>query len=65
MIPVKSVVKKYAMGSLLPLSSSSIGLMPSRRLMLLERRIENTAAASVEEIIAPSNKASIRVKSSK
>ena len=56
--PSRVIVKKIAIGSLLPLSNSS----SEARLFLslVERIIENTAAASVELIIAPnSNDSSI------
>ena len=41
------------MGSLLPLSNSSIEAVLSLRFSFLERNIENTEAASVEPIIEP------------
>jgi hypothetical protein len=53
-------VRKYAMGSLLPLSSSSSGRTFPFNPILRERRIENTAAASVEDTMAPSNSPSFR-----
>ena len=51
------------MGSLLPLSSSRVGLKLERKARFLDLNIENTAAASVEEMIAPNNKPSIKEKS--
>ena len=61
---IRLVVRKMAMGSLLPDSSSSNGLKSPFRLICLERRMENTAAASVEEMIAARSIASRRLKSS-
>ncbi len=43
------------MGSLLPLSNSSTGPSDPLSLIPLLRNIENTAAASVADTIAPSN----------
>src|SRR5688572_6942231 len=62
-IEVKVIVRKYAMGSLLPLSNSNKGRKRPFKPTLFERRIENTAAASVEDTIAPSSKASAQLKS--
>lgn len=50
------------MGSLLPLSSSSSGRTWPLRPIFLERSMEKTAAASVDETIAPSNNDSRNVK---
>lgn len=50
------VVKRKAMGSLLPLSNSRRGPILCFKPCFLERKIENTAAASVDEIIEPINK---------
>jgi hypothetical protein len=46
-------VRKTAIGSLLPDSNSSNGFKGSRRLTDLDRMTANTAAASVEDTIAP------------
>src|SRR5690606_756385 len=51
------------MGSLLPLSNSNVGRKLVFKARLLERKIENTAAASVEETIEPNNMLSYMVKS--
>ena len=50
------IVRTYAMGSLLPDSSSSIGLRFSLRCMRLPRNTEKTEAESVEDITADSRK---------
>jgi hypothetical protein len=57
-IAIHVIVKKYAIGSLLPLSSSSIGLRLFFKPRLLDLNIEKTAAASVEETIEPNKRAS-------
>src|SRR5687768_3402635 len=51
------------MGSLLPDSNSKVGRRLRFKPMFFVRRIENTAAASVEETIDPNNKPSSSVKS--
>src|SRR5690606_36823511 len=61
--PRKAIVRKYAIGSLLPLSSSRVGRRLAFRARLLDRRIEKTAAASVEDTMAPSKSPSYMVKS--
>ena len=53
-----TMVSMYAMGSLLPLSISKRGAVECFRLRFLERRIENTEAASVELKTAPIRKLS-------
>ena len=53
-----AIVSMYAVGSLLPLSTSSREAVWSRRFSRLERRMENTEAASVEAMTAPSRKLS-------
>ena len=50
-------VSAKAMGSLLPDSNSSVGFRRCLRPTPLERSTENTAAASVDDIMAPSRKA--------
>lgn len=50
------MVRKAAIGSLLPDSYSSSGWSLPRKLTLRLRRIANTAAASVEETIEPSSR---------
>ena len=47
------IVSIYAKGSLLPLSTSKIDAVLYLRFRCLSRNIENTLAASVEEITAP------------
>ena len=51
------------MGSLLPLSSSNVGLRLLFKAKFLERKMEKTAAASVEDTIEPNNMLSYMVKS--
>src|SRR5690606_21226415 len=51
------------MGSLLPLSNSKVGRKLALSARFFDLRIENTAAASVEETIEPSNMLSYMVKS--
>ena len=53
---IRIIVIIYAAGSLLPLSSSKSGAVPSFKLSLFERSIEKTEAASVELISAPKRK---------
>ena len=53
------VVSTYAIGSLLPLSSSSVGRRLFFSIKPLERRIEKTEAESVEDIVAASSMAVI------
>ena len=55
---IRPVVRKMAMGSLLPDSNSSKGLRFPFRPIFLDLRIEKTAAASVEEMMAASSRAS-------
>ena len=50
---MKPTVKRTAIGSLLPDSSSSRGFRVPRRPTFLDRRTEKTAAASVEEKSPP------------
>ena len=52
-----STVRIYAMGSLLPLSNSNIGLRFCRSPCFFERRIENTEAESVDDMVAASSRA--------
>ena len=54
----RMLVSMKAKGSLLPLSTSSREAVWSRRSSRLERRMEKTEAASVEEMTAPSRKLS-------
>jgi hypothetical protein len=62
MRPIAAVVRKTAIGSLLPDSTSRIPRTRRGRLTPLPRRIANVAAASVEEMIAPiRNPSSIRI----
>lgn len=49
----KAMVSTYAIGSLLPLSNSNVGLRFVFSARLFERKIENTAAASVDETMEP------------
>ena len=56
---IPKIVKIYANGSLLPLSISKIGAVEYFKFNLLERRIEKTLAASVEDMTAPIKKLSI------
>ncbi len=53
--PKKPVVRKIAIGSLLPDSNSRSGLSGFFRLIRFDLKIANTAAASVDETIEPSN----------
>ena len=55
MILINVMVSTYAIGSLLPLSNSSIGLRLFLRRRPFERKIENTDAESVEDIVAAIN----------
>ena len=55
------VVIRYATGSLLPLSTSSRDAVPYFRFSFLERRMENTDAASVEPRTAPIRRPSIQL----
>ncbi len=64
MEPVTTVVRITAIGSLAPDSISSVARTRSLRCTPLPRRIANTAAASVEETIAPSSIASGQLKPS-
>ena len=52
----RMIVSTYAIGSLLPDSSSNIGLRFSLRCILLPRSTENTDAESVEDMTAESRK---------
>ena len=52
------IVSIYEKGSLLPLSASSSGASPFLRFSFFERSTENTEAASVELITAPTRKLS-------
>lgn len=54
---IEAAVGKTAIGSLLPDSSSSVDARFSSSVTPCDRRIENTAAASVDETIAPSRNA--------
>jgi len=54
--PVHMMVRTYAIGSLLPLSSSSIGRILPLRASFLDLRTEKTEAESVEETIEPSRR---------
>ena len=63
MISTSVMVRKIAIGSLVPDSISSIERTRSRRLMLPARSRKNTAAASVEATAAPSSSDSSQVKS--
>ena len=49
-------VENTAIGSLLPDSNSSNGFKLFPKLMLFERKTPKTAAASVDDTIAPSKK---------
>ena len=53
---INPIVKKIAIGSLLPDSNSSNGLRLFLRLTFFDLNTLKTAAASVEEIIAPKSK---------
>jgi len=53
-------VRKTAIGSLLPDSNSSNGFKGSRKLTDLDRITANTAAASVEETMAPMRSPSVQ-----
>ena len=55
------IVKNTAIGSLLPDSNSNMGFKVPLSPIFWVRKIENTAAASVDEIIAPSRNASLYV----
>ena len=57
-IPIR--VSIYENGSLLPLSSSKIGAVEYFKLSLLNLKIENTEAASVELMVAPIRKLSAK-----
>ena len=57
----RMVVIRYATGSLLPLSTSSRDAVPYFRFSFLERRMENTDAASVEPRTAPIRMPSIQL----
>ena len=50
------IVSIYDAGSLLPLSNSNKGAVPSFKLSFFDRKIENTEAASVELITEPIKK---------
>ena len=63
MISTSVMVRKMAIGSLVPDSTSSVARTRSRRLMLPARSRKNTAAASVEATAAPSRKDSSQVRS--
>ena len=54
----------YAIGSLLPLSSSSIDAVLYFRFSFLERSMEKTEAASVEPNIEPSIRDTVQLSSS-
>ena len=56
---IKTIVSIYAIGSLLPLSSSSMGRRLCFKFMLCERRILKTEAESVEDIVAANSMAVI------
>src|SRR4051812_12562390 len=53
---IKLIVRNTAMGSFVPDSSSISGLTVPFRFKFLKLKIENTAAASVEETTDPSSK---------
>jgi len=55
---ITHMVRRTAIGSLLPDSNSSNGLNCPFKLTRRERRIEKTAAASVEDITEPSSRPS-------
>lgn len=55
------MVNMYDIGSLLPLSISSIEANPPLRFNLLDLKMENTDAASVEKTTAPKSIPSRRV----
>jgi len=59
----KTIVRIYAIGSLLPLSNSRVGRICPFSASFFDRRIEKTAAASVEDTIEPRRSASKSVKS--
>ena len=56
----KITVSRKAKGSLLPLSTSNREAVLYLRFIFLDLNIENTLAASVEEIIAPISMLSIK-----
>ena len=58
----KNVVSENAKGSLEPLSISKMEANSPFKFKFFERNIENTEAASVEEIIEPNKKPSIQPK---
>ena len=58
------MVSIYAIGSLLPLSSSSIDAVLYFRFSFLERSMEKTEAASVEPNIEPSIRDTVQLSSS-
>ena len=53
---MRTMVSMYAMGSLLPLSSSSMGRRLCLRFMRCERRRLNTDAESVDDMVAASRR---------
>ena len=65
MISTRVIVKKIAIGSFDPDSTSSVQRTRSRMVMPPTRSRKNTAAASVGLTIAPSNRAGIHGRSSR
>ena len=59
-MPISVVVRIYAMGSLLPLSSSRVGFRLCFRLSPCDRSIEKTEAESVDDIVAANRKDAIK-----
>ena len=52
---ISTMVSIYAIGSLLPLSNSNMGRRLCFRFIFCERRIANTEAESVDDIVAANN----------
>ena len=59
---MRMMVSIYAIGSLLPLSSSSMGRKLFFRLMRCVRSVLNTEAESVDDMVAASSSELIRLK---
>jgi hypothetical protein len=63
MIPITDIVRKYAIGSLLPLSNSRVARIFFLSPIFFDLNTAKTAAASVDDTIDPRSNPSKNVKS--